>query len=97
MCFSGCSSSNSGALGAGLAILSRYPVLESTTIPYILSGRPLGFSDFYVNKAAGSIMIDHPDIGELDIYTTHVRRTRSSTCCARTHCSRYPQLLALAR
>lgn len=63
---------DSGALGAGLAILSRFPLLESTTIPYHLTGRPLGFSDFYVNKAAGSIMIDHPTIGEMDIYTTHV-------------------------
>lgn len=86
-----CSSSASGALGAGLAILSRYPLLESTTIPYHLTGRPLGFSDFYVNKAAGSIMIEHPTIGEMDIYTTHVSlaRARSSlACCCCCCCAR---------
>lgn len=79
-----CNWVGSGALGAGLAILSRFPLLESTTIPYHLTGRPLGFSDFYVNKAAGSIMIEHPEIGEMDIYTTHVR---PSACSSATHSS----------
>ncbi|KAL7417309.1 Endonuclease/exonuclease/phosphatase [Mrakia frigida] len=61
-----------GALGSGLAILSRHPLLSSLTIPYHLTGRPLGFGDFFVNKAAGSIVIEHPSLGEVEVFTTHM-------------------------
>lgn len=64
---------NSGTLGSGLAILSRFPILSSSYLKFTLAGRPLKVlqGDFYVGKGCGSICIDHPDIGLMDIYTTH--------------------------
>lgn len=42
----------SGALGGGLAILSRWPIEESSMVPYVLNGRPTAFwrGDWYVGK-----------------------------------------------
>lgn len=64
----------SGTLGSGLAILSRFPILSSSYIKFTLAGRPLKVlqGDFYVGKGCGSVCIDHPEIGLMDIYTTHV-------------------------
>ncbi|CDZ97484.1 Sphingomyelinase family protein [Phaffia rhodozyma] len=61
-----------GALGSGLCIFSKHPILSTKTIPYHLSGRPLGFSDFFVNKAAGSVVIEHPELGQVEVFTTHM-------------------------
>lgn len=61
-------------MGSGLAILSRFPILSSTYLKFTLAGRPLKIlqGDFYVGKGCGSVCVDHPDIGLVDIYTTHV-------------------------
>ncbi|KAK7744985.1 phospholipase C type enzyme [Cytospora paraplurivora] len=42
----------SGAFGGGLAILSRWPIEESSMVPYVLGGRPTAFwrGDWYVGK-----------------------------------------------
>ncbi|KAI9246736.1 Endonuclease/exonuclease/phosphatase [Phascolomyces articulosus] len=64
----------SGALGSGLAILSKYPIVSTSYFRYSLAGRPLKVfhGDFYVGKGCGSACIEHPDIGVLEIFTTHL-------------------------
>jgi hypothetical protein len=66
---------NSGALGSGLAIFTRYPLVAARVMPYNLSGTPQQAiaGDFFVNKAAASVVVLHPTLGELEIWTTHVR------------------------
>lgn len=66
--------SNSGALGSGLAIFTRYPIISAQALPYSLSGLPLAViaGDFFVNKAAGNVVILHPQLGEVEIWNTHV-------------------------
>lgn len=64
----------SGALGSGLAILSRYPIVSTSYFRYTLAGRPLKVfhGDFYVGKGCASACIDHPDAGLIEVFTTHV-------------------------
>ncbi|KAI8146382.1 Endonuclease/exonuclease/phosphatase [Fennellomyces sp. T-0311] len=64
----------SGALGSGLAILSRFPIVSTSYFRYSLAGRPLKVfhGDFYVGKGCGSACIEHPDIGILEVFTTHL-------------------------
>ncbi|KAI8366810.1 Endonuclease/exonuclease/phosphatase [Radiomyces spectabilis] len=64
----------SGALGSGLAIFSRYPIISSSYLRYSLAGRPLKIfhGDFYVGKGCGSACIEHPTIGILEVFTTHL-------------------------
>ena len=64
----------SGALGSGLAILSKFPIISAQALPYSLSGLPLAViaGDFFVNKAAGSVVVLHPELGEVEIWNTHV-------------------------
>ncbi|RCI02216.1 phospholipase C type enzyme, partial [Rhizopus stolonifer] len=63
----------SGTLGSGLVLLSRFPIVCSNYVQFTLAGRPLKIfqGDFYVGKGFGSVCVDHPDIGLIDVYTTH--------------------------
>lgn len=65
---------HTGALGSGLAVFSRYPIIESHALPYSLSGLPLEViaGDFFVNKAAALAVIQHPILGEVEIWNTHM-------------------------
>ncbi len=65
----------SGALGAGLVIFSRFPIITATLHPYSLNGSPLdvGAGDWFVGKAAASIILAHPILGEVQVFNTHVR------------------------
>ncbi|KAJ3567338.1 hypothetical protein NP233_g6435 [Leucocoprinus birnbaumii] len=64
----------SGALGAGLAIFSRFPFIESSIHPYALNGEPIdvGGGDWFVGKAAASVVILHPILGRVQIFNTHL-------------------------
>lgn len=64
----------SGALGAGLVILSKYPILAATVHPYSLNGTPKDVldGDWFVGKAAASIVVAHPILGQVQIFNTHV-------------------------
>lgn len=66
----------SGALGAGLAIFSRFPFIETSIHPYSLNGEPtdVGGGDWFVGKAAASVVILHPIIGRVQVFNTHVRQ-----------------------
>lgn len=70
----------SGALGSGLAIFTRFPLVASQALPYSLSGTPQQPSDgdFFVNKAAGMVVILHPMLGEVEIWNTHVSADQSA-------------------
>ncbi|KAG8732193.1 phospholipase C type enzyme [Ceratobasidium sp. 423] len=64
----------SGALGAGLAIFSRFPIQSTSLHPYSLCGSPLDVAggDWFVGKAVVSAIIDHPLLGEVEIFNTHL-------------------------
>lgn len=70
----------SGALGAGLAILSRFPIIGATINPYSLNGSPIEViqGDWFVGKAAASVLLAHPVLGQLQIFNTHVRFYRTA-------------------
>ncbi|TKY89300.1 hypothetical protein EX895_001831 [Sporisorium graminicola] len=63
----------SGAFGSGLAILSRWNILETRTHPYSLNGQPIHVQhgDWFVGKACGSVTVDHPGLGLVDVWNTH--------------------------
>ncbi|CBQ73232.1 related to ISC1-Inositol phosphoSphingolipid phospholipase [Sporisorium reilianum SRZ2] len=63
----------SGAFGSGLAILSRWSIVETTTHPYSLNGQPIHVQqgDWFVGKACGSVTVDHPRLGLVDVWNTH--------------------------
>jgi len=64
----------SGVFGGGLAILSKWPIAESTMQRYTLNGRPTAFfrGDWYVGKgvACATIRIDNGEY--IDVFCTHV-------------------------
>lgn len=64
----------SGALGSGLALISRFPIIGTSVHPYSLNGSPIdvGGGDWFVGKAAVSIIISHPVLGQVQIFNTHV-------------------------
>ncbi|KII93619.1 hypothetical protein PLICRDRAFT_87974 [Plicaturopsis crispa FD-325 SS-3] len=64
----------SGALGAGLVIFSRWPIVASSVYPYALNGAPTDViaGDWFVGKAAASVVIAHPILGQVQIFNTHL-------------------------
>jgi sphingomyelin phosphodiesterase 2 len=64
----------SGALGAGLVIFSRFPIVAATIHPYSLNGSPLDVlgGDWFVGKAAASVEIRHPTLGKVQVFNTHL-------------------------
>ncbi|TFK41863.1 inositol phosphophingolipids phospholipase C [Crucibulum laeve] len=64
----------SGALGSGLAIFTRFPIIEASVHPYALNGSPIdvGAGDWFVGKAAASIVILHPVLGPVQVFNTHL-------------------------
>ncbi|KAI8378947.1 inositol phosphophingolipids phospholipase C [Blakeslea trispora] len=69
----------SGALGSGLAIFSKFPILSHHYYRYTLNGHPLMFihGDYYVGKGVGSIVVQHPIIGLLEVFNTHLHASYS--------------------
>lgn len=65
-----------GIFGAGLAILSKWPIEESSMVPYRLNGRPTAFfrGDWYVGKgiACARIRIGSGPKDIVEVFTTHV-------------------------
>ncbi|KAJ0121024.1 dnase i-like protein [Diaporthe amygdali] len=65
----------SGAFGGGLAILSRWPIEESTMVPYALNGRPTAFwrGDWYVGKgvACARLRYGPGDRDVVEVFNTH--------------------------
>lgn len=65
-----------GVFGGGLAILSRWPIVESSMTGYPLNGRPSAFfrGDWYVGKgiARTSIKIGPGAKDVIEVFNTHV-------------------------
>lgn len=66
---------HSGAFGAGLAILSRWPIDESSMVPYVLNGRPTAFwrGDWYVGKGVACARLRYgPGPADvIEVFNTH--------------------------
>lgn len=66
---------HSGAFGGGLAILSAYPIEESTMHPYPLNGRPTAFfrGDWFVGKgiAHARVRLGPAPDDVLEVFNTH--------------------------
>ncbi|KAH8890821.1 DNase I-like protein [Thozetella sp. PMI_491] len=66
---------NSAAFGGGLAILSRWPIEESTMFKYPLNGRPTAFwrGDWYVGKgvACAKIRYGPGSRDVVEVFNTH--------------------------
>ena len=69
---------HSGAFGGGLAVLSRWPIEESSMLRYPLNGRPTAFfrGDWYVGKgvACATIRFGPGERDVLEVFNTHVRK-----------------------
>ncbi|POR36381.1 Inositol phosphosphingolipids phospholipase C [Tolypocladium paradoxum] len=67
---------HSGVFGGGLAILSRWPIEESSMVPYPLNGRPTAFwrGDWYVGKgvACATLRIGPARGDVVEVFNTHV-------------------------
>lgn len=67
---------HSGIFGGGLAILSKWPIEESTMVRYSLNGRPTAFfrGDWFVGKgvACARIRIGSGPRDIVEVFTTHV-------------------------
>jgi hypothetical protein len=67
---------HSGIFGGGLAILSKWPIEESSMVRYPLNGRPTAFfrGDWYVGKGIACARIRYgaglKDV--VEVFTTHV-------------------------
>lgn len=76
----------SGAFGGGLAILSRWPIEESSMVPYALGGRPTAFwrGDWYVGKGVACATVRlgggaGAGAGEaLEVFNTHTHAPYAS-------------------
>jgi len=64
---------HSGAVGAGLVIFSRFPIIAATIQSYSLNGSPLDLqgADWASGKAAASVLVKHPVLGQLQVFNTH--------------------------
>ncbi|KAF2772655.1 DNase I-like protein [Teratosphaeria nubilosa] len=83
----------SGIFGGGLAILSKWPIEESSMYRYPLNGRPQAFfrGDWYVGKGVASARIRiGPGVDDVvEVFTTHLhapyeREPNDSYICHRT-------------
>jgi len=83
----------SGIFGGGLAILSKWPIEESSMVRYPLNGRPTAFfrGDWFVGKgvACARIKMGHGPENVAEIFCTHLhapyeREPNDSYICHRT-------------
>ncbi|WBW75396.1 inositol phosphosphingolipid phospholipase C, Css1 [Schizosaccharomyces osmophilus] len=65
---------HSAAMGAGLAMLSRFPIIESAMCKYPLNGRPQAFwrGDWYVGKGVATASLQHPSGKTISLFNTHL-------------------------
>ncbi|SPQ17849.1 f056e23d-6343-4c7b-ba98-35a98eb108b9 [Thermothielavioides terrestris] len=85
---------HSAALGGGLAILSRWPIEESTMYRYPLNGRPTAFwrGDWYVGKGVACAKIRYGPAAKqvIEVFNTHTHapyeggKPNDSYLCHRT-------------
>lgn len=66
----------SGVVGSGLAVFSKYPIVEAWWKGFTLTGKAhrLFDGDWYAGKGIGAVRIRHPTIGLIDVFNTHVSK-----------------------
>ncbi|KAI9673884.1 MAG: phospholipase C type enzyme [Caeruleum heppii] len=81
----------SGIFGGGLAILSRWPIVESSMVRYPLNGRPTAFfrGDWFVGKGVACARIEMDGGETAEVFCTHLhapyeREPNDSYLCHRT-------------
>jgi sphingomyelin phosphodiesterase 2 len=90
----------SGAIGSGIVILSRFPIIEASFQCYNSSGKFYKFwhGDAYAGKGIAHAILQTP-IGNLDIFSTHTHASYDETRIIHEeyHGVRLAQLLQLAK
>ncbi|KAL8970346.1 MAG: hypothetical protein Q9183_001567 [Haloplaca sp. 2 TL-2023] len=91
----------SGSFGGGLAILSKWPIVESNMVRYPLNGRPSAFfrGDWYVGKgvACASIRLSKKPGDIVDVFCTHLHAPYQSEPKDSYLCHRTAQAWEIAR
>lgn len=61
-------------MGGGLTLLSKWPIVESSFVPYSLNGKPqrIHHGDWWGGKGVAYAQVRHPDGTLIDVYTTHL-------------------------
>ncbi len=76
--------------GSGLATVSEHPIVKTKFMPY---GRAANW-DFFVSKGVQLTQIQHPQLGVVDIYNTHLQASyRNSKQHARVRMRQLAQLV----
>lgn len=72
-----------GSIGAGLVILSKWPIEQSSMFRYPLNGRPTAFfrGDYFVGKGVASAMIRHETGRYIEVFCTHVSFKPQPSIC----------------
>ena len=67
----------SGVVGSGLAIFSKYPIVEAWWKGFTLTGKAhrIFDGDWFAGKGIGAVKIKHPVVGPIDVFNTHVSKT----------------------
>ena len=62
-----------GIFGSGLAIFSRFPIVDAGFMRYSLAGRPerMAHGDWYAGKGVALARIKHSRLGIINIFNTH--------------------------
>uniref|UniRef100_A0A060T926 ARAD1C34628p n=1 Tax=Blastobotrys adeninivorans TaxID=409370 RepID=A0A060T926_BLAAD len=83
--------------GPGLAVLSKWPIVDASINSFTLNGRPSAFfrGDWYVGKSVVSAVIDHPH-GRIHVLNAHLHAPYGKGDAAYT-CHRTAQAWDMAR
>ncbi|KAG0197704.1 hypothetical protein BGX28_008791 [Mortierella sp. GBA30] len=63
----------SGLFGSGLVMLSKYRVKSTSLRRFTLNGNPVSVlhGDWYDGKSCASVVLEHPTVGEIEVFNTH--------------------------
>eukprot|EP00475_Leptophrys_vorax_P021673 TRINITY_DN29453_c0_g1_i1.p1 TRINITY_DN29453_c0_g1~~TRINITY_DN29453_c0_g1_i1.p1 ORF type:complete len:490 (+),score=119.16 TRINITY_DN29453_c0_g1_i1:436-1905(+) len=90
----------SGAIGSGIVILSRFPIIEASFQCFNSSGKFYKFwhGDAYAGKGIAHAVLQSP-VGNIDVYSTHTHASYDETRIIHEeyHGVRLAQLLQLAK
>ena len=89
----------SGIFGGGLAILSKWPIEESSMIRYPLNGRPTAFfrGDWFVGKGVACARIRFPAGDVVEVFCTHLHAPYESEGNDSYLCHRTAQAWEIAK
>ncbi|KAL8707531.1 MAG: hypothetical protein Q9220_007473 [cf. Caloplaca sp. 1 TL-2023] len=91
----------SGIFGGGLAILSKWPIVESNMVRYPLNGRPTAFfrGDWFVGKgvACASIQVGPGRENIFEVFCTHLHAPYEKESADSYMCHRTAQAWEIAR